>query len=334
MLTQTEKWALIPERLTGIIAQIQSASLKAPTTVENPAEYSIDGGVAVINIRGVLAKRPGWLQMLFGSTAMQTIGEQVNQAKKDPKVKSILLNVDSPGGTVDGTNDLAEIVRAASEKKPVVTFVNGMAASAAYWIGSSADWIITPQTGEVGSIGVVQAHYDYSVANEKAGVKRSFIYAGKYKTIGNDSEPLSEDGKAYIQAGVDYVYSLFVDSVAQNRGLPVQSILDTEGRIYIGTQAIDSGLADQIGDLDQAIAKARYLADRFAKFGKQIPPKATAPTATQRTPAAVSGPKTFTEAWQSIKDREGCTTESAMKQAVRDYPALHKLFIFGQPGRA
>lgn len=333
-----EKWAIIPERLDGIMERIAVHSLSITEFPDNGpnAGYEIQGGVAIIPVRGVLTKRPGFLSMLMGATAMETVGANVKAALNDASVKGILLNVDSPGGTVDGAAALADIIFKSKGKKPIVAYCDGMMASAAYWIGSAADYVMAPKTGEVGSIGIVQAHYDYSAADKKAGLKRTYLYAGKYKTAGNDAEPLSQTAREVIQAGVDYVYSLFVDAVSNHRAMPLAEVLAlADGKLFIGEQTVGIGLVDEIGGLSSAIAKVKDLAVRFDRFKGNLTEASTFAARQANTkPARIPGPRNFTEAWQQIKEHAQCSTEDALKQAVRKFPDLHKIFIYGQQGHA
>lgn len=282
-LVQVSNWAIVPEKLDAIHdvlarheAEINidwdmlAQSPVAPYGDDSDKPYSImDGGVAVIPVHGVIAKRMNMFSRISGGTSSELIGRDFRAAMDDPDVRAILLHVDSPGGTVDGTDALASRIYESKDIKPVVVFADGLMASAAYWIGSAGHMLITEPTGEVGSIGVVQAHYDYSVADAKEGVKRTYIYAGKYKTIGNDAEPLTEDGKAYLQAGVDYVYSLFVNTVARHRGISIaQALSMAEGRIFIGQQAREIGLIDRIGTFETALEIAQDMGFNHYLFGR------------------------------------------------------------------
>jgi len=275
MLSALGPWAILPDRLDPILEVIQTHSIQVnrEPSPEHATTIDLDirDGIAVIPIHGVLMKDPGFFNVLFGATAMRKIGQSIVVAIADSRVKAIVLDVDSPGGTVDGTVELARIVFSSKAEKPIVAFANGIMASAAYWIGSAADYVITEPTGEVGSIGVLQAHYDYSKADEKAGLKRTYIHAGKYKTAGNNAEPLNEDSREYLQAGVDYIYSLFVNAVARHRGVSItQALAMADGQIFIGEQAVEAELVDEIGRLEDAIQKGAYLADRFRMFGSRI----------------------------------------------------------------
>lgn len=214
-------------------------------------------GVAVIPMTGVLQKRGDWISEMFGDTSMQDVGARVMAADADPSINSIILAIDSPGGTVDGTEELAAIVAAVS--KPVIAIADGMMMSAAYWIGSAADAVyLSSRTAEAGSIGVIATHTDVSGAMDKMGVKTTLITAGRYKASANPYEPLTNDGMAVMQGLVDGIYTVFVDTVAKNRGVSAENVLENmaDGRIFMGDQAIESGLADGYMTVSEAVNRA------------------------------------------------------------------------------
>jgi signal peptide peptidase SppA len=220
--------------------------------------YQVINGKAIINIDGVLMKNPGsFLKMCFGVIDMVEIGQNVKMATRDMDVQVILLKVDSPGGTVEGTEETARIVRQAAEMKPVITYVDGMMASGAYWIGSAAhDIFISGKTAELGSIGVATYHADKSEFYAKQGIKFTHIYAGKYKRMVVNSSPLSEEGQQYIQDQVDGIYTIMVDDIALNRGTSVEKVLSqmADGKIFLGDEAIRVGLADGVMPFEDVLA--------------------------------------------------------------------------------
>jgi len=220
-------------------------------------DYEVFDGVAVISVVGAIAKRMNLFSKISGGVSTEMLGDQIMHALEDNAVKAVILEIDSPGGTVDGTFDLADKIFEMRGAKPIVAFSNGLMASAAYAIGSAADEIyISGSTTMVGSIGVVSTHVDLSQAEQKQGQKTTEITAGKYKRIASQYEPLSAEGRADIQASVDYLYSVFVDYVATFRAVPVSTVLDdmADGRVFIGQQAIDAGLVDGVSSLDELIA--------------------------------------------------------------------------------
>ncbi|MEN6616621.1 MAG: S49 family peptidase, partial [Syntrophorhabdus sp.] len=146
------------------------------------------------------------------------------------------------------------------EEKPVVAYCDGLMAAAAYWIGSAANRIyISGQTVQVGSIGVVATHVDYSEWEKKAGVKTTEIYAGKYKRIASEYKPLSKEGREYMQEHVDYYYSVFANAVSrhrQNLDIPEDGVISwADGKIFVGKQSIENGLVDGDSTLEELISR-------------------------------------------------------------------------------
>ncbi len=254
-----EIYAFLDRRLAGEKLAIPESRVPAKNSNADEAAYQVIDGVAVLPVYGVIDKRMNMLSRFSGGTSTELLARDFRQALADPKVQAILLDVDSPGGSVDGPKDVADLIYQSREQKPVVAFANGLMASAAYWIGSAAQTIVAPATAEVGSIGVVAMHYDYSAWDEKAGIKRTAITAGKYKRIASDEKPLSKEGAAYIQDAVDTFYSLFLEAVGKNRGQTPEQVHAemADGRIFIGKKALKAGLIDQIGNFNDALALAR-----------------------------------------------------------------------------
>ena len=264
----TSPWAIIPEKLLEIrsiysshvrgekidIAAIE-ARLARPLSNEHQ-DFEVSDGVAIIPISGVMGKRMNMLSQISGGSSTQLIARDINAAIDDPAVKSILLHIDSPGGTVDGTQTLANIVKEAADIKPVVAFADGMMASAAYWVGSAASEIVaSSDTAQIGSIGVVTTHTDVSEAEAKDGIKTTEISAGRYKRIASQHAPLSAEGAEILQAHVDQLYTIFVDAVAENRGVSVDTVLEdmADGRVFLSKQAQRRGMIDHIADLETTI---------------------------------------------------------------------------------
>lgn len=221
-----------------------------------PKGYTVDNGVAVLPMDGVLSKRMNLMSEISGGTSTQLLARDLSQANADPAVHSIVLAIDSPGGTVDGTQTLADQVRASA--KPTVAWASGTMASAAYWIGSAAQAIyIADSTTQVGSIGVVAKHTDISASEAAQGVKTTEITAGKYKRIASAYGPLTAEGKQSMQDQVDYTYGLFVDAVATHRGVSAEQVVSdmADGRIFIGQQAVDAGLVDGVSTLGALIGQ-------------------------------------------------------------------------------
>jgi signal peptide peptidase SppA len=225
--------------------------------------YSLLGDTAIIPISGPLMKRESFFSFFFGGSSYAFVQSAVKAALVDDEVASIVLRVDSPGGVVNGVEETAELIYNAKDQKPIVAYADGMMASAAYWIGSAATEIVAATTSMVGSIGVLMVHDDWSKYNEKVGLDVTYLTAGKYKALGNPAEPLSDLARETFQADLNYLYTLFVETVARNRDVEEGKVLSdmADGRIFIGQQSADAGLVDYIGNFELAYERAQALPD-------------------------------------------------------------------------
>lgn len=213
-------------------------------------------GVAVITITGSLVNRGAWIGASSGLTSYEGIKHQLAFAAQASDVNAVVLDLQSPGGEAIGAFETAEAVRALAAQKKTVAIVNGMAASAAYAIASGASEIVTTETGVSGSIGVVMLHADWSrhLANE--GIKPTLIFAGAHKVDANPFEPLGDAVKADLQQEVETFYAAFLETVAKGRGqrLTADAARATEARTFIGSRAVDVGLADRVGTFESVLS--------------------------------------------------------------------------------
>jgi len=233
------------------------------TVTSTSAGYEVVNGAAIIPVSGPITKEASFFSAIFGMTALDDLQVQFNQALNDPNVQAIVFDINSPGGTISGVDSLSKMIYSARGDKPIVAFADGTMASAAYWLGSAAEIVVAESTAIVGSIGTLAQHTDLSEADRIAGVKRTYIASGKYKALGNDAEPLSLEGRQMIQGITDYLYAVFVEAVANNRNIPVETVATdmAEGKEFIGQQAVDAGLADMVGTMDTAIGLALAMVD-------------------------------------------------------------------------
>jgi len=202
----------------------------------------MDKGVAVIDINGILMKRVGLPQDmldLFGIVDLDTIDAQLREAIEDPAITAVVLNVNSPGGFLSGVRTTAALVNQLSQVKETVVFSNLLNASAAYWISSAASSIIGD--GEFGSIGVYMTIEDWSKAYDNAGIKANLIKAGTYKAIGLDSQPLTDEQRAYLQSEINTTWEQFKSAVTTKRSIKEE---DMQGQTFSGQTAMDKGFVD------------------------------------------------------------------------------------------
>jgi len=244
---------LLPEAVEAAKRECAACQAAAPGS----SSRSKAGSIAVLPISGTISHRTGLMSDMSGGTSTEKFTQWLRAAVADPSVKAIVLDIDSPGGTVDGVPELADEIYKANQSKPVTAVANTQAASAAYWLGSQAkEFVVTP-SGEVGSIGVFGAHEDMSQALDKAGVKVSLVSAGKYKTEGNPFEPLSDEARGALQDSVNSYYDMFTRAVARGRQSDQQSVQNGfgQGRMIPANKAVKMGMADRVATLDQTLAR-------------------------------------------------------------------------------
>lgn len=267
---QRELWAIVPEKLDAICEVLRLRAEHGRFTVEelharlgDPEPRAVvtntRDGVAVIPVVGIIAQRRPLMGDLSdgGGASTERIGGLLDQALAAEDVRGIVLDVDSPGGTVQGVAELHAKIRAARGRKPIVAVANSNANSAAYWIAAAADELVATPSALVGSIGVYTVHVDESRALEQAGLAIHVYRAGKFKAEGVDGGPLSDEAEAAIQDTVDAIYGLFVRDVAQARGVTPAQVREGYGlgRAVVAQQALADGMVDRIGTLDETIAR-------------------------------------------------------------------------------
>lgn len=269
----TEKpWAILPSKLAVleeiVYRHVSGEKLSAEEVQERihgaarPADRNVGviGNpkmVAILPLFGTIFPRANMMTDVSGATSADRFGAKLSALVDDPEIGAIVLDVNSPGGQVNGIADVANRIFEARGKKPIVAVANHLMASAAYWIGSAADEIVATPDAEVGSVGVFAVHQDISKKLEQDGIKVTFIKEGKYKTEGNPYEPLSDEARAVIQSSVTEAYDNFINSLARNRNVKASDVRNGygEGRVVGAQQAIRLGMADRIETIDQTVER-------------------------------------------------------------------------------
>lgn len=269
-------WAILPEKLMMleeiVIRHVSGEKLDAEEIqarihgATRPKDRQVQS-VAILPLFGIIFPRANLMTDMSGATSAERFGAQFSQLVNDPEINAIVLDVDSPGGQVDGIEELSTRIFDARGQKPIVAVANHTMASAAYWIATAADEVVVSPSGQVGSIGVFAVHRDISRGLEQDGIKVSLISEGKYKVEGNPYEPLAEEARAAIHVRVSDYYDAFVDAVARNRGVESSDVRNGfgEGRMVGARQAVELGMADQVGTLEETIGRL---------FNGNIPPAA------------------------------------------------------------
>lgn len=222
--------------------------------LDSAENASLRDGVATIPIVGPLFRYANMFTQISGATSIETTARDLRQAVNDPAVRAILLSVDSPGGTVSGTNELAKMVRAAAAAKPVAAYVSHAGASGAYWIASAANRVYVDETAMVGSIGVVAAFIDDSKRAEARGIRQVTFVSSQSPDKRPDVETAA--GRAVIQRRVDNMAQIFIEAVARHRGVDAATVMRDFGRgdVLLGRDAVRAGMADGVSSYEEVLA--------------------------------------------------------------------------------
>lgn len=283
-------WAMDARTLTGLIAdfnmRVEAKTNSALTPALSQGERDIEaarkrdsddpyglirmmGSTAVISIQGPLMKKlPGIVAAFCPMPTTVDLQNAIEAAVSDQKVERLVLLIDSPGGSVDGSVELADTVFEARQKKPVVAQVDGLAASAGYWIASQATEIVSNRSALIGSIGVFSVLYDMSRLYENEGVKVIPIATGPFKTTGMAGTRITEDQIKDEQRVVDAFFDDFKKAIARGRPqMAVETIEEvSDGRVFkADSEALGFGLIDRVGYFRQTINQLNGRGDRKRK---------------------------------------------------------------------
>jgi signal peptide peptidase SppA len=212
------------------------------------------GSTAIVDVNGVIGRKFSSFLNSSGVTSVDVLDNIMRHLANDEFTKSIVLNMDTPGGAVTGTPETADTIAEVGAEKPVVAFADGLMASAGYWLAASADSIIASKSADVGSIGVYLAFLDVSRKLDSEGVTLELFKRGKFKGMGVPGSSLTEEQRELLQSGVDKIYDEFTSFVRSNRRVDSSAF---EGQTFTGQDAIDAGLVDRIGTISDAIAEAK-----------------------------------------------------------------------------
>lgn len=262
----SQVWAILPSHLeliqsivtTHMHGEPDIASIEAAMgrRLDNNPEVQLQGQTAIIPIYGAIVDKGSLMAQSSGALSAEKIQGMIQSALDNPDVKNILLDVNSPGGTVTGGMELSDFIYAARDIKPIDAFVSGNMASLAYLIGSSASTVTATETSLSGSIGTIMTHQDFSKRLEMDGIKITHITSGENKAMGNSAEPLSEKAHQHFKGLVDEFNAMFVERVARNRKVSVMDVMNNmgQGKMYIAKEALSRKMIDKIGTMDMALS--------------------------------------------------------------------------------
>lgn len=212
------------------------------------------GGIAVIPVRGPINRGEGY----YGETDLNDVVANCQRAMADSSISGVIIKFDTPGGTASGCYAAAETIRALSSLKPTVSHCD-MCCSAGYYLASQTNKIYATADSMVGSIGTTTELVDASKMYENMGVKVHEINTGKFKGVGNESQPVTEADIEYVQGIVDELFSGFLKSVANGRKISQQKVKDFEAKVFIGAKAIECGLVDGICSMTECFSSLNKM---------------------------------------------------------------------------
>lgn len=277
-----EPWAMQREKLealTRFMAFKARGGVMSPTAVQASIEGRRDGvaaraagDVIILPVYGVMSQRASMLQDISGGASCEQIGAAFRAAVADDSIRAIVLDIDSPGGSTFGVEDLANEIRAARGLKPIIAQVNSLAASAAYWVGCQADEMVVTPGGVVGSIGVYAVHEDLSKMLANEGVKPTLIRGrlGPNKAELNPFGPLADDALAALQERIDQEEAKFVAAVAAGRNVSTSVVVDQfgGGRVFNAEEGVRRGMADRVAPLRDTLARLGSAAPKPSAAGQ------------------------------------------------------------------
>lgn len=317
-------WAIQPDAFTALAPELFATPRAAATAPGEPASshcagspilltatapeqaplYELVNGVAVIPVDGVIS-RGGW----WGASLTE-ISDALSAALADPAARAILFSIHSPGGQAAGVKEVADAIYEARRIKPCAAWVDGLCASAAYWLASATGAIYAGPSSVVGSIGVILRHMDKSGWNKEMGLAFTYVTAGSYKAVGHPDAALSERDLGVLQSRVDAIYDMFCGDVAQRMGLALDNRAAwADGRDFLASEAEELGLVT-------AIVSSR------AEAIKQILKETNMDKAelTKNHPELLAAIQE--EATQAALQKAACEKESAVDAAVASVIAL------------
>ncbi|MEI8312640.1 MAG: S49 family peptidase [Verrucomicrobiota bacterium] len=267
-LLQKQPWLIAPEALGAMVAATKSFFDNSPDLPERPNSpcLSVEDGVGVLAITGPMLRNPDIFdRIIFGACDTGELINAVAEAAARPDIEAIFLDIDSPGGSVNGTPELAQAVADASKTKYVYAFSAGQMCSAAYWVASQADAIYATPSARIGSIGVILPVVDSSAAFEQAGLKVEVFAAGKFKSAGTPGTSLTDDQRAWLQSEVEETAADFHAAVlARGRKIPDEAM---EGQTFSARKAMRFNLAGMVASRADALSRLRKLHVRSVDTG-------------------------------------------------------------------
>jgi len=266
-----DPWAILPQSLDDIHGLLNShiegkVDITAyqddeQTNRDDQRGWRLDGDVAIVPMHGILGNRLGWLEMACGGCDTGVFTNALRDASNDPHVKAIVIDVDSPGGRITGTPEMADVIAEVASEMSVTAYSETMMCSAAYWAASAAGEVFVSSSAMVGSCGVILAMQDNSERWKMEGLKAEIFKSGTQKDAGRDGVPFTAEHRDYLQTQVDGIANTFKSWVKSHRPTVSDEVFKTAGT-YIGKEVGALGLADGFcPTLDEMVSAVNQKVD-------------------------------------------------------------------------
>lgn len=325
-LAASQPWLMLPDALdnlltiSGRMGDPLALATKRGERLEETRKVTLRGNVAVVPVIGPIFRYANLFTEISGATSTQVLATDIQRALDDPKVKSIVLNIDSPGGVASGINELAELIYQGRSRKRIVAYIGGIGASAAYWIASGAHEIVIDEASLAGSIGVV---VEAVIDDEKASGRTRYQIVSR--NAPNKRPDLgTEEGRAKLGETIDALGEVFVGKVARNLNVTADKVpeMGDHGGIRVGADAVKHGLAHRVGSLESLISELAKPAFNSLRTNTMTTVKTTADLRTAL--AAGTDPATIEIAQADQPDLSAIRTEaaSAERERIRGINAL------------
>lgn len=318
-LAASQPWLMMPDALDNLLTISDrmgdpvALATKRGERLDETRRVTMRGSVAVVPITGPIFRYANLFTEISGATSTQILATDIQRALDDPKVKSIVLNIDSPGGVASGINELAEMIYAGRDRKRIVAYIGGIGASAAYWVASAASEIVIDEASLAGSIGVV---VEAVIEDEKKTGRTRYQIVSR--NAPNKRPDLgTEEGRAKMGETIDAMAEVFVGKVARNLGVAAEKVpaMGDNGGIRVGADAVKHGLAHRVGSLESLITELAKPAPTFPRTNTMTTVKTTAELRTAL--AAGTDPNTIEIAQADQPDTAAIRTEAAAAERER-----------------
>ncbi|MGE0931896.1 signal peptide peptidase SppA [Peijinzhouia sedimentorum] len=253
-------------------ADIEFVSVNKYMKVTNTDKYSPNKIAVMVASGNIVSGKAGGGQEIIAS---DSFNEEIRKLRDDNSVKAVVLRINSPGGSALASDAMWREIELLKEKKPVITSMSDYAASGGYYMAMGTDYIMAEPTTITGSIGVFGLWFNAErLLNDKLGVNTDYVSTGRYSNFLSLSKPMTEEERQIMQKGVERTYATFTNKAAEGRDMQIEDLLAVaSGRVWSGAQAVDNGLVDELGGLDDAVKKAAEMAEVEEYRVLVFPPK-------------------------------------------------------------